>query len=323
MTVDLKHYRVLVTPTSYGKFNPELKTVLENAFGEVIYNPTGKPLSSQQVAELLPGIDAYIAGLDQIDQSALKFADALKAIVRYGVGYENVDLTATREKGIIVSNTPGANSASVAELALAMILMLARHIPKGIQALRQGDWPRLPGISLQGKTVGILGLGAIGKELVKRLAGFDCRIIAHDPFADNHFAALHHVELVDSDALIAQSDFLSLHCPVLPETRGLVNETFINAMKQGSCLINTSRGEILNEAALIKGLESGHIAGAGLDAFEKEPPDKENPLLSLPQVVCTPHLGAQTDGATNNMGSMALEECLRVLNGEPPKYRVN
>ena len=323
MTVDLKQCRVLVTPTSYGKFNPGLKTALEDAVGEVLYNPTGRPLSSQQVAELLPGMDAYIAGLDQIDSSALKSADALKVIVRYGVGFENVDLAAAREKGIIVSNTPGANSASVAELALAMILMLARHIPKGMHALRQGEWPRLPGASLQGKTVGILGLGAIGKELVSRLAGFDCQIIAHDPFADINFAAQYHIDLVDRDTLIANSDFLSLHCPVLPETRGLVNGTFINEMKQGAYLINTSRGEILDEAALVKGLESGHIAGAGLDAFEKEPPDKENPLLSMPQVVCTPHLGAQTDGSTNNMGSMALEECFRVLKGEPPKYRVN
>lgn len=320
--MNLKDCRLLVTPTSYGKNDSRLKTDLENLVGEVIYNPTGKPLTSEEVARLLPGIDGYIAGLDVIDANALKTADKLKVIARYGVGVDNVDLKFAREKGIVVTNTPGANSVSVAELALALMLALARQLPEAVDAVHQGKWPRYSGISLEGKTIGILGLGAIGKQLARRLAGFDCKILAFDPFADKQFAAKNNIELVAMDEVIQKSDFVSLHLPLLPETRAIVDDTFISKMKKGSFLINTSRGEIVDEGALLRGLQSGLLRGAGLDAFTTEPPDPQNPLLSLPQVIATPHLGAQTDGATSNMGWLAMKDCLAVLKEEQPSFLV-
>ena len=321
--MNLKDFRLLVTPTSYGKNDSRLKTELEAQFGEVIYNPTGKPLTSDEVANLLPGIDGYIAGLDMIDSNALKKVDRLKVISRYGVGVDNVDLVAAREKGIVVTNTPGANSVSVAELALGLMLALARQIPEAVDAVHQGKWPRYAGISLEGKTIGILGLGAIGKELARRLVSFDCKILAFDPFADTSFASEHGIELTSMDHVVEQADFLSLHLPLSTETRKMVNDTFLNDMKKGSFLINTSRGEVIDEGALLKALQSGHLKGAGLDAFAVEPPDSENPLLSLPQVIATPHLGAQTDGATSNMGWLAMRDCLAVLKNETPVYRVD
>jgi D-3-phosphoglycerate dehydrogenase len=320
--MDLKNARLLVTPTSYGKNEPRLKTELEELAASVAYNPTGKPLSSKEVAALLPGVDGYIAGLDVIDRAALESADRLKVIARYGVGVDQVDLQAAKEKGIIVTNTPGANSVSVAELALGLMLALARQIPEAVHSVQQGKWPRYAGVSLEGKTVGILGLGAIGKQLAWRLSGFDCQMLAYDPLADESFAKAHGVTLAPMDTVIAQADFLSLHLPLLPETRGLVNDEFLGKMKKGAFLINTSRGEVVDEAALLRALESGHLRGAGLDAFAVEPPDPSNPLLHLPQVICTPHLGAQTDGATSNMGWFAMRDCLAVLRGEEPKYRV-
>jgi D-3-phosphoglycerate dehydrogenase len=320
--MNLKQCRLLVTPTSYGKNDPLLKTQLEEQVGEVIYNPAGKPLISAQVAELLPGIDGYIAGVDAIDAQALENADCLKVISRYGVGIDNVDLAAARQKGIVVTNTPGANSVSVAELALGLMLSLARQIPEAVDAVHQGKWPRYAGVSLEGKTVGILGLGAIGKQLARRLAGFSCRVLAYDPIADVAFAKDNGVELAPIDEVVAEADFLSLHLPLLPETRCLVNTAFLQKMKKGSYLINTSRGEIVDEDALLQALKSGHLKGAGLDAFTVEPPDPKHPLLALPQVIATPHLGAQTDGATSNMGWLALRDCLAVLKGEEPKYRV-
>lgn len=320
--MDLKNARLLVTPTSYGKNDPRLKTYLEALAGAVTYNPTGKPLSSAEVAALLPGIDGYIAGLDVIDSAALQAADRLKVIARYGVGFDNVDLQAAREKGIVVTNTPGANAVSVAELALAMMLALARQLPEAVQAVRQGNWPRLSGVSLENKTVAILGLGAIGKQLARRLSGFDCHILAYDPYPDQAFAAANNITLAPLEEIISQADFVSLHLPLLPETRGLVNARFLALMKKGSFLINTSRGEAVDEAALYAALHSGHLRGAALDAFVTEPPDPQNPLLQLPQVIATPHLGAQTDGATSNMGWMAMNDCLAVLRGEEPKYRV-
>lgn len=320
--MNLKEYRLLVTPTSYGRNDPRLKSELEALVGEVIYNPTGKPLTSPEVAQLLPGIDGYIAGLDDIDAQALKMADRLKVIARYGVGIDKVDLNTARDKGIVVTNTPGANSVSVAELALGLILALARQIPAAVEAVHLGKWPRYPGISLEGKIIGILGLGAIGKQLARRLIGFDCKILAFDPYADIDFAKANHVELTTMEQLIEQSDFISLHVPLLPETRCMVNTSFLNKMKRGSFLINTSRGEVVDEHALLIAIQNGHLKGAGLDAFSVEPPDPKNPLLALPQVIATPHLGAQTDGATSNMGWLALRDCLAVLKNEKPKFRV-
>lgn len=320
--MDLKHCRVLVTPSSYGKNDPSLKSDLEAQVGEVVYNTSGRPLNSQEVAHLLPGIDGFIAGLDAIDRQALQAADRLKVIARYGVGVDAVDLEAARQQGILVTNTPGANSVSVAEMALTLILSLARQVPFAAQAVIQGQRPRLAGISLEGKTVGILGLGAIGKQLARRLAGFDCRILAADPFADATFALAHAIILMDMDEVIAQADFISLHMPLLPETRGLVNAAFLSKVKRGAFLVNTARGEIVDEAALYAALTSGQLGGAGLDVFHPEPPDPANPLFKLPQVIATPHLGSQTDGATNRMGRMALEECLAVLRGQAPRFRV-
>ncbi|MBE0699457.1 MAG: phosphoglycerate dehydrogenase [Anaerolineaceae bacterium] len=320
--MDLKQYTVLVTPTSYAKSDPRLKTRLEGLVGKVIYNPTGKPLTSAEVAALLPQVDGYIAGLDGIDRSALATADRLKVIARYGVGVDCVDLSAAKEKGIIVTNTPGANSVSVAELAIALMLSLVRQIPEAVNATRQGKWPRLSGISLEGKTIGIIGLGAIGKLLAQRLAGFACRLLAYDPYPDLVFAADHQVALLPLEEILRQADLVSLNMPLLPETFHLVDESFLARMKKGAYLVNTARGEIIDEHALLAALQSGHLRGVALDAFSVEPPDPSDPLLALPQVITTPHLGAQTDGATNNMGWIALEECLAVLRGETPKHRV-
>ena len=319
---DIKKSRVLVTPTSFGKNDPGLCAELEDQVGEVIYNKTGKPLSSKDVASLLPGMDGYIAGLDMIDRTALNTADCLKVISRYGVGYDRIDLNAAREKGIIVTNTPGANSVSVAELTIGLLLSLARQIPESIQSVRQGKWSRTSGISLRGKTVGILGLGAIGKCVAVRLKRFDCRIIAFDPNVDDEFVAKLGVEVVSMDEVISQADFLTLHLPVVPETRGLVNEEFLNKMKKGSFLLNTARGELVKEDDLLAAIQSNHIAGAALDVFSQEPPSIDNPLIQMPNVLVTPHSGAQSDDATNAMGRMAMEDCLAVLRGLDPLYRV-
>jgi D-3-phosphoglycerate dehydrogenase len=319
----LKSCRVLVTPTSYGKSDPRLKTDLEDQVGEVIYNPTSRPLSSMEVADLLPGCDGYIAGLDTIDRAALASADRLKVISRYGVGVDKIDLQAANEKSILVTITPGANSVSVAELTVALILSLARHIPNACAATRAGEWPRLNGLTLEGKCVGLLGFGAIGKQVAKRLAGFNCLIIAYDPLPDSDNARKYCVELLPQEDVLAKADFLSLHLPLLPETRDLVNATFLSKMKKGAFLVNTARGELIDETALAESLHLGWLGGAALDVFTQEPPSKDNLLLSLPQVVVTPHCASHTDGAMANMGRIALEECLAVLRGEAPRYPVN
>ncbi len=320
--MDLKSCRLLVTPTSYGKNDRRLKSDLETQTGEVIYNPTGKPLAAAEVARLLPGVDGYIAGLDEINASALAAADRLRVIARYGVGVDNVDLEAAKAKGIVVTNTPGANAVSVAELTIGLMLALARQIPEAVEAVRSGKWPRYAGLSLEGKKFGILGLGAIGMQVARRLKAFDCSVIAYDPLIDPATLGDVGVELTKLEVVRAEADFLSLHLPLLPETRGMINDAFLREMKAGAFLINTARGELIDEGALLRALTTGHLRGAGLDAFAAEPPDTTNPLLAMPQVIATPHLGAQTDGATSNMGWLALRDCLAVLKGEEPDHRI-
>lgn len=318
----LKSCRVLVTATSYGKHDPRLCSELEQQVGEVIYNPAGRPLTSPELRDLLPGCDGTIAGLDAFDRAALEAANCLKVIARYGVGVDRVDLDAARERGIVVTNTPGANSVSVAELTIGLMLCLARSIPAASAATRAGEWPRLSGFALEGKTVGLLGLGSIGKEVARRLCGFACRLVAHDPAPDAAFAAEHGVTLLPLAEVTSQADFLSLHLPVLPDTHGLVNAALLVQMKRGAFLINTSRGELIDEAALFEALQSGHLRGAALDAFAAEPPGAGHPLLALPQVIATPHMGAHADSAANAMGWGALKDCLAVLSGEQPLNRV-
>lgn len=320
---DLKSCRVLVTPTSFGRGDPTLRSELASQVGEVVYNPTTRPLTSAELVGLLPGCDGYIAGLDIIDRAAIAAADRLRVIARYGVGVDNVDLPAAWEKGITVTNTPGANAVSVAELTIGMMLALARNMPEVCAATRRGEWPRFNGLTLQDKCVGLLGLGSVGKQVARRLGGFDCRILAYDPYPDVAFARQHAVDLLPMDDVLAKADFLTLHLPLLPETNHLVNAHFLASMKRGAFLINTSRGELMDEPALVEALKSGQVRGAALDVFTKEPPGAENPLLGLPQVIVTPHSGAHTDGATQRMGRMALEDCLAVLQGEKPCYPVN
>jgi D-3-phosphoglycerate dehydrogenase len=318
----LENCHILVTATSYGQHDAGLKSELEAAVGRVTYNETGRPLSSSQLAALLPGVDGYIAGLDSIDAAALAAADGLRVVARYGVGVDNVDLAAAAARGIVVTNTPGANARSVAELTVALLLLLARPVLRAAAETRAGGWPRLPGLSLAGKTVGLVGFGAIGRQTARLLAGFDCRLLAYDPLLNEATAAALGVRAAGLDELLATSDFVSLHAPVTPATRGMVDAAFLARMKPGAALVNTARGELVDEAALLDALANGRLRGAALDAFAAEPPGGDNPLLALPNVIATPHMGAHTDGATTVMGRMALADCLAVLRGEEPRYRV-
>lgn len=318
----LNECRVLVTPTTYGKHDPSLRTRLAQAVAHVIYNSEGRPLTSPELVEIIPTIDGYIAGLDEIDGAVIQAAENLQVIARYGIGVDAIDLDAAFEKGIIVTNTPGANSSSVAELTVGLILALARQITVGNNLMHNGIWSRLHGVSLAGKVVGILGLGAIGKQVALHLNTFRCSLYAYDTIPDKTFAREHKVKLGTLHDVITQSDFLSLHIPLVPKTKGMVNKTFLGSMKKGAFLINTARGELIDEFDLANALDSGHLAGAALDVFTHEPPDPENPLMSLSQVITTPHMASHTDIATDAMGHYALRDCLAVLQGTDPKYRV-
>lgn len=318
----LKTCRVLVTPTTFGLYDKRLCHELESSLGEVIYNEFGRPLTSGELQERLPGCDALIAGLDHLDSTALASADRLRVIARYGAGVDNIDLKAAEKKGIIVTNTPNANSVSVAELTIGLLLSLARSIPETTRRVRGGEWPRLPGKILAGKVIGLAGFGSIGKEVARRLQPWQSTVLACDPFGDRDQANSLGVQLVDMDQLIHDSDFLSLHVPLLDETRHMVDADFLSRMKEGAYLINAARGELIDQEALVNALDSGHLGGAALDVYPVEPPPPDSPLRRHHRLIATPHCGAHTDGAADSMGWQSVRDCLAVLRGDPPLHPV-
>jgi D-3-phosphoglycerate dehydrogenase len=322
MEQNLKKCRVLVTPTTFGMYDKRLRRELEAAVGEVIYNQRGRCLASSELRELLPGCDGFIAGLDRVDGAALESTDRLKVIARYGVGVDNIDLKAAAKKKITVTNTPHANTVSVAELTIALLLSLARSIPEAASSLREGGWPRLHGKVLEGKSIGLIGFGSVGREVAKRLQRWGLKVLAYDPFADEGLALSLDVRLVDLQELVREADFVSLHAPLLAETRGMVTADFLAQMKPGAYLINTARGEILDERALLAALDSGQLAGAALDVFTHEPPPIDSPLRGHPRLIATPHCAAHTDGAADGMGWQSLRDCMAVLRGEEPLHPV-
>jgi len=323
MDKPLQKCKVLVTPTSFGKDDPDLRHLLERTVGEVVYNPYGRPLKSGELQPLVRDCDGFIAGLDEIDASALEAGKQVKVVARYGVGVDRVDLEAATRLGIVVTNTPGANSVAVAELTVAFILALARNLCLANQATHRAEWPRFSGMGLQDKTIGLVGFGRIGREVAIRLKAFGPQLLSYDPNLKPEDIASYEVEPVTLDVLLARANFVSLHAPVLPSTYGMVNAQFLSAMKPGAFLVNTARGELVDEAALVEALQSGRLQGAALDCFCKEPPEQDHPLLQLPQVILTPHSGSHTDQAVFQMGQMALEDCLAVLSGERPEHVVN
>ncbi|MEN6482544.1 MAG: phosphoglycerate dehydrogenase [Anaerolineaceae bacterium] len=320
---DLKTLNLLVTPASFAQSKPEIWDDLERIFGKVCRNPFARPLTSQELASMITDIDALIAGLDDINAEVFEKANRLQVISRYGVGIEKVNLQAATAHKVIVTNTPGANAVSVAELAIGLMLACMRTICQLNTETRKGQWPRSEGISLRGKTVGLIGIGAIGLEVADRLHPFGCRVIASDPFAKPEVANAHAVELVSLDEVNTTADVISLHSPVTPQTKEMVNKEFLAKVKRGVVIINTARGQLINESALAEALQSGQVRSAGLDVFTTEPPGANNPLFQFPQVVATPHTGAHCDDAITAMSTQAVENLLAVLNGDHPAHIVN
>lgn len=314
---------MLVTSTTFGIQDPALRSELEQAVGGVRYSPEKRPLTAPELASLVKGVDGWIAGLDEIDASVIAAADRLKVIARYGVGFDRVDVAAATRRGIVVTNTPGANSAAVAELTIGLMLALARQICRANQTMRSGQWPRCSGVGLAGKTVGLVGFGAIGREVARRLSAFGCQVLVADPYVSPAAVSGCGAGLVSLDELLPISDFVSLHAAATPLTAGMVNEPFLRKLKPGAFLVNTARGELIDEDALAHAVESGRLRGVALDCFRREPPGADHPLLQLPQVIVTPHTGAHTDEAVNAMGRMALDACLAVLRGARPAHVVN
>lgn len=247
-----------------------------------------------------------VRSASKVTAEILDHADHLKIIGRAGTGVDNIDMAAATRRGILVSNAPEANTISVADHTIAMLLALCRHLPFAHSDLKQGRWEKkkYEGIELEDKAVGVLGLGRIGREVVKRLRGFDTRILAYDPFVSERVAKDMDVELLSLDDVLATADFISLHMPLLPDTTNFLNRQRFGRMKKGMQVINCARGELIDESALLEALENGTVAGAALDVFSEEPPKSEllMKIIQHPRVILTPHLAASTLEAQEKVG---------------------
>lgn len=304
--------KVLTTPRSYGKSDPGLFALLQKAGLQVVRNETGSILTREQMMDLLADCEGVIVGVDPLDAGVMAAAPKLRAIAKYGVGVDNIDLEAAKARGIKVSRTVGANSEAVADYAMTLMLAVARRAVSIDRRCREGDWKKITTRDVSGATLGLMGLGAIGKHVARRAQGFGMTVLAHDPFWDEDYARANHITRATPEEIYAQADFISLHLPLTEETRGIIGAAEIARMKPEAILINTARGGLIDEAALLDALESGRIYGAGIDAFAQEPPEDPR-WFALDSVVLGSHCAASTAGAASNMGRMATENLLRDL----------
>lgn len=313
--------KILITARSFNKSKKAL-SLLEKENYDLLYNPLDKPLKENELIELVDGVSAIIAGVDEITERVIEKAKpSLKIIARHGVGVDNVDLNAAKKYGVIVTNTPGANSIAVAEFTIALMLALARHLTVINAKVRENNWQRIMGIELNDKTMGIIGLGYIGSEVVKRLNSFNMKILAYDKYEKSEMIEKYNVTYVSLDKLLGESDFISLHLNVTDKTKGMINKESLAKMKSNAILINTARGELVVERDLYDALKNKRIAAAALDVFENEPLGN-SPFFEQENVILTSHIGAYTAESVDRMATMVALEVISVLNGKPAENPV-
>lgn len=306
--------KILVTPTSFA--NKESIAACEKlaAFAdEVVFNSLGRPLTSSEVSEMTSGCDGYLAGLDTIDAKAIEgMPSSLKVISRYGVGLNNVDLEAAKKRGIAVTNTPLANSQSVAELAVGLMFCAARRLPRQDASMRMKKWELYIGMELAGKRLGILGFGNIGRLVARIAQGIPMHVSCYDPYVTIDEAAAYGVIKEEATMILEKSDVLSLHLPLNDSTYHIIDEAAFSRMKRGCILINTSRGGLIDEVASMNALDNGKLRALALDVFEQEPPIN-SPLLSYENVIFSPHAGAHTAESVSRMANMAVDSIISIL----------
>ena len=282
------------------------------------YDVQDDVLDTPALHQLLDGVDAWIVGTVPVTRELFVKHPQLKVIARRGVGYNNVDINAVRELNRHVTIAAGGNEASVADHAVAMFLSLAKKLNEGHRALQLGRWSTFVSTELFEKTVGLIGFGRIARAVAKRLRGFDATVLAYDPFQNTQAASELGVRFVEIHELLAQSDYVSLHLPLIKETKHLINAEALSIMKPGAFLINTARGGLIDEAALMAALASGHLGGAGLDVFENEP-NLEDPvvkqLLNHPNVIASAHAAGSSDEGLQRTNRIAAQTAIDLLNG--------
>ena len=259
--------------------------------------------------------------MEEIDDAQMAACPRLKVISRYGVGYDRVDVAAARKRGIAVTITPGANGDSVADLAVALMLDAARGVSRMDASIRAGHTSRVQGLEMYGKVLGVIGAGRIGKGVARRCRGFDMKILVNDVFEDEAFARETGAEYVELDRLLREADFISVHSPLTSETEGLIGRDAFAKMKESAVLVNTARGGIVDEEALLEALQANRIRAAALDATVHEPP-QDSPLAQCENCILTPHAGAATEEASSRMSRMAAQNVIDILIEGTCRYQI-
>jgi len=314
--------KILITPRSFTSASKKPLEMLEEKGYEIIKNETGKPLNEREMLLLIKDVDGIIIGIDKLNIEIIRQTCNLKVISKYGVGVDNIDIKAATEQGIVVTNTPMANIDAVADIAFALMLALARKIPEANRETKAGNWKKFIGTSVWRKKLGVIGLGKIGRQVVKRAQGFEMEILCYDIIQDEEFARQFGVRYVDLETLLKESDYITIHAPLSDATRNMIGYKELEMVNENSFIINTSRGGIIDESALYDALKNNKIKGAGLDVYEKEPPEN-SPLMELENVIMLSHNGAYTEEAIANMGIESAQNLIDVLEGREPENRIN
>jgi phosphoglycerate dehydrogenase-like enzyme len=309
--------KVLITPKSFGLYKEKAFTLLREHGYEPIENLLGRSMTAAEIVEIAgEEVVGIIVGIDPLPGEALNQFKQLRAISKYGMGMDNIDLDKASKLGIQVKNAAGTNHISVAELAITFMLTMARNITNVAAKVKSGKWERMIGYELTGKKLGLIGGGQIGREVAKRAVGLQMEVMIYDPFwQDAPFAEQHNIRILPNlETLYKESDIISLHVPFLPETKGMINRNALALMKPNSMLINTSRGELVNEADLYEALFNKQIFGAAQDVFSSEPPEPGDKLVQLDNFILTSHIGAFTHESVERMVLYSTQNLLDMLN---------
>lgn len=309
--------RILITPRSLTRSGHPALARLEAGGYEILCCTPGEQPSEAELLRLLPGCVGYLAGVEPVSARVLEEARGLKAISRNGTGINNIDLEAARRLKIAVLRADGANARGVAELTIALTLALVRHLPFSDRHLKTGQWQRCQGIEVAGRTLGLIGCGKIGQLVTEMAVALGMEVVAYDPFPNAALAATAHFRYVALEAVFDQADVLSLHCPPAADGTPIITQKRLAHMKRGAYLINTARGELLDDAAVLEALESGQLAGVAVDAFRKEPPGPD-PLVQHEKVIAAPHIGAYTEESVTRAVEVAVDNLLNALHASSP-----
>ena len=299
------NYDIMVTTNAFSN-NDFLKQTILKDFPNTKFNITGKRLSLQELINCLKESDGAIVGLDEINNAVLSKTSKLKVIAKYGVGLNNIDIKSCKDNNVHIGWSGGVNRLSVAEMALGFMLMLNRNLYITSNRLKDGVWNKSGGFQLSGKTIGIIGVGYIGKEVVRLLSAFNCKILVNDIINQDEYYQKNNLTNVTKKEIYESSDIISIHTPLDKNTKNMISIKEFKLMKKSAYILNNARGGIVNEEDLKYSLQNGIIAGAGIDAYINEPPS-DLELLSLENLICTPHIGGNTKEAVEAMGKSAIK----------------